>query len=95
MPVCVVLSLIKEKENESAWYDGKAKERGLSLFPSSASPSLFFHYCLVFSLGYPEGASAEERDSLLFWCPTNPNKKANKGEGKGQPRDRGEREIEI
>ena len=88
MPVCVVLSLIKEKENESAWYDGKAKERGLSLFPSSASPSLFFHYCLVFSLGYPGGASAEERDSLLFWCPTNPKKTLTK------EKERGNREIE-
>ena len=70
MPVCVVLSLIKEKENESAWYDAKAKERGLSLFPSSAS-------------------------LITFLVSDEPEKNANKGEGKGEPRDRGKREIEI
>ena len=95
MPVCVVLSLIKEKENESAWYNEKAKERGLSLFPSSASPSLFFHYCLVFFIGIPRGSLCGGERFITFLVSDEPEKNANKGEGKGQPRDRGEREIEI
>ena len=88
MPVCVVLSLIKEKENESAWYDGKAKERGLSLFPSSPSPSLFFPLLLSIFNGIPRESLCRGERFITFLVSDEPEKTLTK------EKERGNREIE-
>ena len=56
-----------ERKRERAGHDGKGEERreapAVSLFPSSPARFLFFRL-LIFSWGYPAGASAEERAPL-------------------------------
>ena len=54
-----------------------------------------FSLLLSIFIGIPRGSLCGGERFITFLVPDEPEKNANKGEGKGQPRDRGEREIEI
>ena len=66
-------------------------------FPSSHHPPrpLYFSIIAYYFHRDTQREPLQRREIHYFFGVRRTRKNANKGEGKGQPRDRGEREIEI
>ena len=94
MPVCVAWRLRrKKKKARGVRWEGEIERpfplpiirRALSIFPLLLSTFIEI----------PRGSPWGGERFITFLVSDEPEKNANKGEGKGQLRDRGEREIEI